>query len=211
MQRLDLTLVRHARTIHDKDTVPPHDPDADLSDAAAFTRIARAIPSGAEWWVSPFKRCRMTADMLIASGAEPVAISSDERPAEQHYGTFHGRPIADVWAMVKDGPKSNWHFLHPDYCPPEGESFIMLHDRTAGLMRSVEMAETSRLVLIGHAMLFKSLIAHALDLPPARALALAIEPLTISRLTLIRDGDSTDSTDQGHGGRWSLNALNTRG
>ena len=207
MERLDLYCVRHARSIHDKGVVPPHNPDSDLSDQDAFDHAARILPAHAEWWVSPLKRCQMTAETLISSGAKPLSMRTDDRLTEQDYGSFHGRAVADVWDEIKDGPKSNWHFLHSEICPPEGESFTMLHDRMAKLLSAIETLDISTLVLVAHAMVFKSLIAHALNLQPAQAHALGISPLSVSHLTFIREGYSTDHHN---GGRWSLNFLNSR-
>ena len=80
----------------------------------------------------------------------------------------------------------------------------MLHERAGAVLQSIEVSAT-RLALVGHGMMFRSLIAHALDMPPEQALALGISPLSLSRLTLIRSGASPD---HGNGGRWSLTSLN---
>ena len=205
MDRLDLYLIRHAPTITPKGVVPPADPDPDLSDEPAFRQLAGQLPRAAMWWVSPLKRCRMTAETLLQSGASAEQVTPDKRLVEQNYGNFHGRPVAEVWDEIKDGPRSNWHFLHPGFCPPGGESFLMLHDRAAAVLQSIEASATNELVLVGHGMMFRSLIAHALDLPTEQALALGISPLSLSRLTLIRTGASPD---HGNGGRWSLTTLN---
>ena len=205
MDRLDLYLIRHAPTISPKGIVPPADPDADLSDQTAFRQLAGNLPASAMWWVSPLKRCQMTAETLLQSGASAAQVTPDQRLTEQDYGDFHGRPVAEVWDEIKDGPKSNWHFLHPAFCPPGGESFLMLYDRTRAVLQSIEASATSDLVIVGHGMMFRTLIAHALDLPPEQALAFGISPLSLSRLTLIRTGASPD---HGNGGRWSLTTLN---
>ena len=205
MDRLDLYLIRHAPTISPKGVVPLADPDADLSDQSAFRQLAGQLPVSAMWMVSPLKRCQMTAETLMQSGAAAAQVKPDNRLTEQDYGDFHGRPVAEVWDEIKDGPKSNWHFLHPAFCPPGGESFLMLHERAGAVLQSIEVSATSDLVLVGHGMMFRSLIAHALDMPPEQALALGISPLSLSRLTLIRSGASPD---HGNGGRWSLTSLN---
>ena len=205
MERLDLFLVRHAPAIHPKGIVPPHDPDADCTDSSAFASLARALPEKSPWWVSPLTRCRMTANTLVAHGATAASIIFDDRLREQDYGSFHGRPVADVWEEIKDEPRSNWHFLHPSFCPPQGESFLMLHDRMAAVLGAIEGADTPSLVLVGHGMATRSLIAHALDLPVENALAFSISPLSLTRMTLIRTGGSSDP---GNGGRWQLDWLN---
>ena len=201
MDRLDLYLIRHAPTISPKGIVPPADPDADLSDQSAFRQLAGDLPASAMWWVSPLKRCQMTAETLLQSGASAAQVTPDQRLTEQDYGDFHGRPVAEVWDEIKDGPKSNWHFLHPAFCPPGGESFLMLHDRTRAVLQSIEASATNDLVIVGHCMMFESLIAHALDNTGTGA-RLGIAPVA-ERLTLIRSGASLIS----NGGRWSLTSL----
>lgn len=206
MKRLELFLVRHARSIHEKGHVPPRDPEADVSNKEAFLQLAKKLPHDVQWWVSPLTRCRMTAENLQDAGGQPKAIQFDERLKEQDYGQFHGRAVAEVWEDIKDGPKSNWHFMHPSFCPPEGESFLMLHDRTRAVMDAIESTSADQLVIIGHAMLFKSLIAHALKLPPEQGLAFTIDPLSLCRMTLIQNPSENAS-----GGKWSLDALNLCG
>lgn len=205
MERLELFLVRHAPSIHPKGVVPPHDPDADLSDHQAFAGVARCLPKEAPWWVSPLQRCQMTADTLLSHHPDKEPYLLDERLREQDYGTFHGRPVSDIWDEIKDGPKSNWHFLHPGFCPPGGESFVMLHERMALVMADIMASKAEQLVLIGHGMASKSLIAHAMGLSPEQALALAISPLSVTRMTCIKNGGSTD---HGHGGQWQIDWLN---
>jgi broad specificity phosphatase PhoE len=146
----------------------------------------------------------MTAEALLASGVSAAEVIPDDRLVEQNFGRFHGRPIAEVWDQVKDEPKSNWHFLHHEFRPPDGESFVMLHKRMAPVLSAVKTAEIERLILVGHAMTTKSLVAHALNLSPEQALALVVSPLSLTRMTFIRP----NHPDPDAAGEWQIDWLN---
>lgn len=207
MRRLELYLIRHAPSIHARGIVPPADPAADISATASFKALASALPEAAPWWVSPLQRCRMTATALEEAGAVAGPVHYHDGLVEQSLGAWHGQPISDVWAELEDGPKSNWHFLHPDLTPPGGESVTAVHARTRKIIDEIETATCEALVIIGHSMVNRSLIAHALGLPAEKAVAMACANLSLTHLTCIQDGASTD---QGHGGNWMLNCLNRK-
>jgi alpha-ribazole phosphatase len=198
---LNLTLIRHAPSIHDKGHLPPADPEADISDTKAFGRLAKQIPDNATWWVSPLRRTSMTAEALIASGAQPGQMQLTPLLKEQDYGIWHGCPVADIWDEIKDGPLTDWHFLHPSVTPPEGESFETLWERGAELLKNIEGFSDDHLVLIGHAMIFRALIGQALQLDMEVALALGIAPLSRSKLIFLRGTASKT-------GSWMLDQLN---
>lgn len=203
---LNLTLIRHAPTIYPKGTLPPRDPDVDLSDDDAIAFTAGHIPKDAEWWVSPLSRCQKTSDALIAHGPSPAHTITDDALAEQDYGDWHGMAIADIWNAVKDGPKSNWHFLHPSVTPPNGESFDDLTHRMRALLSRIEKHQANNLVLIAHGMVIRSLIGLCQNINTGQALAYDIAPLSVSRLTFMADGLSAS---QNAGGAWMVNTINS--
>ena len=206
---ISISLIRHAPTIYPKGTLPPADPDVDLSDEEQIKRTANAIPQQAKWWISPLSRCQKTADALIKAGATPAATSTMPLLAEQDYGDWHGKDVAEIWDHVKDGPLNNWHFLHPSVVPPNGESFDMLVKRLAPVMDGITASSEPNLVLIAHGMVIRGLISLALTggQDTGAALAMDVAPLSFSRLTYMADGASLD--DQA-GGRWMINTLNNR-
>ncbi|MCE2517864.1 MAG: histidine phosphatase family protein [Alphaproteobacteria bacterium] len=205
---ITVTLVRHAPTIYPKGTLPPVDPDVDLTDQAQITRLAQRLPDQAEWWISPLSRCRKTAEALIEAGATPASQAIDPQLVEQDYGEWHGQSVAAIWDAVKDGPKSNWHFLHASVTPPGGESFNDLCARLEAVMTRIMETKADELVLIAHGMVIRALIGLALGKTPGEALAMDVAPLSMSQLTFIA---SNDSPDDDAGGRWMINRLNSGG
>ena len=197
---LNVMLIRHAPSINKQGCVPSPDCDADITNKAAFKALAAHLPVEASWWVSTIKRCRMTASALTAAGATPADIVYDNRLIEQDYGAWHDTSIAAIWDEIKDKPKSNWHFLHPSIKPPQGESFIELHARLQPVIDEIEALGEGNLVIIAHAMVNRSLIAHALRLPVEQALALAFAPLAMTRMAMLKDNTSQDDGNGGNSG-----------
>ena len=204
---ISISLIRHAPTIYPKGTLPPADPDVDLSNLDQINRTAGLIPPQAEWWISPLSRCQKTADALIKAGATPAASTTIPSLAEQDYGDWHGQEVAEIWGAVKDGPLSNWHFLHPSVIPPNGESFEMLVERIAPVLDKIIASSQPELVLIAHGMVIRALIGLAMrgGEDVGASLAIDIAPLSFSRLTYMADGASNDGQA---GGRWMMNRLN---
>ena len=212
MRLLEVNLVRHAPSVHDEGVVPPRDPEADIGDSAAIKALASVLPPSAPWRVSPMLRCRMTAEALLKSGAEAREVVYDDRLIEQNCGDYHGMELDAVWERVKGGPRSDWHFLHHDHCPPEGESYAMLHERSRPVVDDMESGGTGgHLVVVSHSMMIRSLLAHALGLPLEQSLALAVENLSLTQLVLMagepEDGAAPAGRD-GWNGRWKLKSMN---
>ena len=207
MQLLEVSLVRHAPSVHGPGIVPPHDPEADTGDASAIKTLAEALPSRAAWWVSPMRRCRMTAEAILGAGAKAESVVYDDRLVEQDCGEYHGMKLDDVWARVKDGPRSDWHFLHPDHQPPGGESYTMLHARSRSVVADIEARGAGHLVVVGHAMVIRSLLAHTLGISPDQSLAMEIDNLSLTELSFIVEG-AQDARPGGWNGRWMLRSMN---
>lgn len=205
VRTITIHLIRHAPTLHDKGTLPPYDPDVDLSQQGRISALAGVLPPSSVWWVSPLLRCRKTADALKKAGASPsdeVVLNTIE---EQRYGTWHGRPVADIWDEVKDGPKSNWHFLHPSIRPPEGESFDDLITRLIPVMNAIQTSDIDHITIIAHAMVIKALIGMAMGLDSGQSLAFQIDHLSRTTLTYMAEGSSNGDHS---GGPWQINRLN---
>jgi broad specificity phosphatase PhoE len=211
---LTLSLIRHAPTIYPQGTVPPVDPDIDLSGHAdSLKKLAAILPRDADWWISPLSRCQKTTAALIEVGATPRQRLTNAQLVEQSYGDWHGIPIAEIWTQLKDGAKNNWHFLHPSITPPNGESFDDLRQRLIPLIDEITAPKSAhkdqlhkdQLVVVAHGMVIRGLIGLALGLDSGQSLAVEIAPLSLSQMTYMRDGASSDPKG---GGCWQINRLN---
>jgi len=202
---LTVTLIRHAPTIYPKGTLPPFDAEVELSNPGRLSRQSALIPAMADWWVSPLRRCKITADALVEHGATPKTQQIFPALEEQRYGDWHGKPIAEIWQAIEDSDKTNWHFLHPNITPPNGESFTDLITRLEPLFETIKTHEGDHLVLITHGMVIRGLIGLMIGLDAGRALAMTIEPLSISQLFYMAQGSQNTPLN---GGDWMINYLN---
>ena len=207
MRILEVSLIRHAPSLHEPGIVPPRDPEADTSDTTAIKTLADALPNRAAWWVSPMLRCRMTAEAILGAGAKAESVIYDDRLIEQDCGEYHGMKLDDVWDRVKDGPRSDWHFLHPDHQPPGGESYAMLHERSRSVVADIEAREAGHLVVVGHAMVIRSLLAHTLGISLDQSLAVEVGNLSLTELCFLVEGSQTERAD-GWNGRWMMKSVN---
>jgi len=202
---LTVTLIRHAPTIYPKGTLPPYDAEVELSDVERLSQQSALISQDADWWVSPLGRCQKTADALVEHGANPKTRQIIPQLEEQRYGDWHGKPIAEIWQVIERFEKTNWHFLHPEITPPNGESFTDLIARLEPLFEAIKSHESDHLVLITHGMVIRGLIGLMLGLDAGRALAMTIEPLSISQLSYMAQGSQNAALN---GGDWMINYLN---
>lgn len=198
-----LILIRHARTSYDKSCVPPENPPLDPNAKHDYSGMRADLPDGYRWIVSPLSRCQDTADQLFQHGATWVSKHDDSRLREQSYGNWHEQNVSTLWQNeLSYGDKHNWHFLHPDRIPPEGESFAQL---MAKLRSYISEYSTENTVLITHGMVIRAMVGLALDLSADQALSMEIAPLSMTGLSYMKSGTCSNS---GNGGEWQLNYLN---
>lgn len=209
MRVRNISLVRHAPSIHPPGTVPPRDPGADTGDRRALAALAGALPARARWWVSPMRRCRMTAEALLRAGAEAASLDHDDRLVELDLGEYHGMGVDAVAALA--GGEFAWHLIPPRHRPPGGESFAMLHERSKPVVDDLEAGGGGHLVVVCHAMVIRSLLAHTLGLSIDQAHALGVDNLSLTELACLDGAAAGHAGAGGAGGwngRWMLKSLN---
>lgn len=204
-RHFSVTLIRHAKTIYPSGTLPPHDPDVDLTDSDKINAIAGLIPPQSDWWISPLSRCQKTAQALKNAGANPRSQSTHNDIYEQRFGDWHGVEIAEIWQEISHLEKTNWFFLHPDITPPNGESFMDVITRLKPVMDEITTYQGDDLVLICHGLVIRAFLGLMMGLNPAQALAFKIDPLSATRLTFMAEGRQGHDND---GGAWYLDYLN---
>lgn len=208
VRTISISLIRHAPTVYPKGTLPPYDPDITLDGfEQTLSKLAKHLPAEASWLESPLSRCRKTADAIIAYGAAHKTRAVIPALEEQRHGDWHGRKVADVWDELKDGPKSNWHFLHHDIAAPHGESFVDLIKRLEPVMKQIISSEDDEIVVVAHAMVIKAIVGMALGMSPAQSLSMTIDPLSLTEMTYMASGAIKDKDA---GGAWQLRRLNQK-
>ena len=198
-----LILIRHARTDYDRSYVPPVNPPLDETANHNYAAMQACLPKDYRWIISPLKRCQDTADQLIRHGASYASKQDDARLQEQSYGQWHDQNVSALWQdELSQGDKHNWHFIHPNRIPPDGESFAQVMTRLAPALPEYAAKHT---VLVTHGMVIRALIGLAMGMTADQALALDIAPLSMTGLSHMVTGAVTTP---GNGGRWQLNYLN---
>ena len=176
------------------------DLEADCSDLESIARVAVRLPQNPVWMASPLRRARQTLDVLqTACDASGVPVTVERDILEQDFGDWQGQTYAELEQSDADRYKKFW--IAPGTTrPPGGESFADVMMRVA---RAVERRSSASpdvdFVVVGHGGSIRAAVAQALGLGPARALALQVDPLSLTRLDRIADASGVS---------WSIGCVN---
>lgn len=125
---------------------------------------------------SPASRCRR-----LAAGLRPFSLlhtlEQDERLREMHFGTWEGRPWADIPPAELDAWRSDYVTL----APPGGETLQQVQDRAAALLAELTSA-TAATVLVSHGGLIRALVCSCLDMPLRHAFRFVIDYGSLTEL-----------------------------
>ncbi|MBL8404799.1 MAG: alpha-ribazole phosphatase family protein [Dechloromonas sp.] len=126
-----------------------------VSEFSLATKLLAELPAGLPLWSSPLIRCRALAERLHP---QPVI---DDRLAEMHFGKWEGRRWDDIPRAELDA----WAADVAGYAPPGGESPRDLQRRALDFVASLNVPEA---VIVTHAGVIRTLLAHWQGLPPER-------------------------------------------
>jgi alpha-ribazole phosphatase len=174
--------VRHAPVTEDGGCIYGcSDVKANCEDRPSFAGLARMLPHGAVWVTSHLSRTADTAAAIRAAGHpgyDPGKAFVERALAEQNFGTWQGRPRAEVYAEI--GARHNFWLAPAETRPPEGESFVEVSERVAGAVGGRARRPAPPAGGVGALRL-------ALDLPPRGALAFTVDNLSVTRLDHIAE------------------------
>lgn len=137
---------------------------------------------------SPLSRCRESASLVLAelreAGELVLPPLTDEALVELALGRWEGLRKEDI---RRDFP-AEWAARGADMAhaaPPGGESFQDVQRRALAAVRRLAGAHAGEcLLLVSHAGVIRSLMAHALALPLREVLELRLPPAALVRLHL---------------------------
>ncbi len=175
--------VRHAAMAGPPGMIHPPEAEPAPIPPALVEGLRRALPKRALWIVSGWARTRITARAL--NHAPPLTVPE---LAEQNFGLWTGRTHDDL--ALNDAQAHADFWADPGTnAPPGGESFANQCVRVASAIDQLNAEHAGLdLVAVVHAGVIRAAVAHALDLSPDRALRLAIDPLSLTRIDWIGDG-----------------------
>ena len=203
--------VRHARVVDHGGKLYGHrDVPCDVSDTRAFEALADALPENAVWVTSHLARARDTARAIQKAGravpepgrAVPAQIIIERDFAEQNFGDWAGLSWEEIAAQ---DPVFHARFWDDPVGlpPPGGESFAAVIARVAATIARLSAAHRGDIVAVAHGGAIRAAIALALALEPARAMAVRVDNLSLTRLDLVAGG-----TLRGRGGAWRVVGVN---
>jgi probable phosphoglycerate mutase len=142
---------------------------------------------------SPLERARATAEVIAAATGLPLHIEDDLR--EQTFGQWEMLTHAEVRA--RDGERLTAWESGADVAPPEGESLAQVRERVLRLSeRLVARHSGETIALFSHVSPIKAAVCAALELPPAGALRMWLDPASICVVDWRRMSDGADGADE---------------
>lgn len=181
-----------------------NDVDCDAANVAAIGACAALLPTDAVLVTSPLLRARQTlAAILAGRDVPPPPPIVEPRFAEQHFGRWQGRTWNEIAAF--DAEAHAWFWRDPTAnAPPGGESFAQQIERTeAGIAALTAQMAGRDIVCVAHGGTIRAAVACALGLSPAAAMAVVVDPLSLTRLDCLEGG-----VLRGHGGQWRISCIN---
>jgi broad specificity phosphatase PhoE len=128
---------------------------------------------------SPLGRARATAEALGLG----LPVEIDDRWVEVDYGSFDGRPLAEVPAALWREWRSD-----PDFRPPGGESLAEVGSRVAGACEELFAVDgegarsEGHVVVVSHVSPIKAATCWAVGLPDVGAWRLYLATASITRI-----------------------------
>lgn len=140
---------------------------------AVAKRLRAELPAELPVWSSPLRRCRALAESLHP---QPVC---DDRLVEMDFGRWEGQRWDDIPRHELDA----WAADVAAYAPPGGESPLTLQQRALDFVASLTVPQA---VVVTHAGVIRTLLAHWQRLPPARWTELVFDYGSCTRVVLPR-------------------------
>ncbi len=196
--------VRHARIPGAEGRINGQlDVDCDASDGAAAASLAAILPADAVTIVSPLVRTRQTLSAVTAAGLPCSEPLSEPAFTEQSFGRWQGAGWAELQARDPEAMTAFWQDPTGS-SPPGGESFAMQIARVgAAIDRLSAQLEGRDIACFSHGGTIRAACAHALGLPPAVAMAIVVDNLSLTRLDHLGTG-----LLRGTGGVWRVVCIN---
>ena len=163
----------------------PHTLEAQKPDYAA---LARTLPQGAVWYVTPLSRTRRTAEAIIAAGYGPATLVVSPGLIEQNLGSYQGLPHAELPAQLSQPPHPFWPLSGTER-PPGGESMQDVIVRVGAEMEEIAARHDGHdVVIVSHGGAIRGAVAHALHIDADNVLHLSVQNISLTRMERLPEG-----------------------
>ncbi|EIC31560.1 MULTISPECIES: alpha-ribazole phosphatase [Methylomicrobium] len=173
---MDIYLIRHTRTATEIGLCYGQ---TDVALSPGFSEelaaLRQKLPASVECcavYSSPLTRCMQLAETLSPS------VIVDDRLLELNFGRWEGRRFDEIEPDLL----SRWTGNFVETAPPDGESFTDLCERVGGFWQELLSQPHEQVLIVTHAGAIRALLARVLDLPPANAFQLRIDPGSVHKL-----------------------------
>ena len=159
-----------------------------VSQAEAYRTIARRLPHGAAWVVTPLSRTARTASAIQQAGYPETPATVEPGLIEQDLGAWQGLPHADLPARLSEPAHAFWP-LGATETPPGGESMDHVVARVGDTLERLAENHAGRdVVAVSHGGAIRAAIAHATGAGAHAALHFAIQNLSLTVLERFAEG-----------------------
>ncbi len=131
---------------------------------------------------SPLMRCLQVAKALSDT---PIIVS---RLKEMDFGEWELQP----WNDINTSVLQEWMSDYVHARVPGGESFDDLYARITGWWSDIQSFENKRIVIITHAGVIRSILAHVLHIPLDQIFNLNLDFFSVSKLRLTSHGTKVE-------------------
>lgn len=175
---MEIFLIRHTNVNIDKN-ICYGQTDVDLSNT--FVEELNIIKNKITYltdivfFSSPLKRCSILADSLSNSN-----YTVDERLIELNFGNWE----LINWGLLENGPLQEWIDDPVNFQCPGGESFNDLYNRSKSFYEELILTNYSRVAIITHAGVIRSILSHILEMPLNKSFVLKLDFGSISRIEI---------------------------
>lgn len=160
---MELYIVRHGKTVWNKDNRLQGTHDIDLTEEGkdAAQKLGEALKniSFDVIYSSPLKRAFETANLIFKN--REIKIITDERLTEIDFGFWEGKTYEELEGS--DHPSRNFFKNPGQYQPKDGETLQSLCERTKNFIQEVienQYGSASRLMIVAHGALNKGIMCY---------------------------------------------------
>jgi len=143
---------------------------------ALYQKLEANLP-GSLFYSSPYQRCTQLAGFLSHD-----RFQTDARLSEMHFGDWE----QCAWTAINQPVLSEWMADFVNYQVPGGESFVQMHHRCTQFWDELSGKSADRIIIITHAGVIRSLLAHVLGIPLDKVFQLEIDYGSITKITVVK-------------------------
>lgn len=130
---------------------------------------------------SPLQRCLRLAHKT-AEHFSFCPVLTDERLLELNFGDWELKR----WQDIPQGLVGEWTDAHVQHAPPNGESYLDLHQRaSAFLAELIEQQKSEQVLVFTHAGVIRALVTEVLNLPLREASRVDVDYGSVTHISSI--------------------------